>query len=268
LASAVLAQTNVPYCDSSSGICFQGYTDPDMNITMGLVFPPLTSTPSNEYIIQLVAPVSYGWTGFSAGGSMADSLLFTLWPYNNKVMLGARWTSEYTLPTAYSGPQITLLPDSTVNSTHIKATFRCQNCTVWQGGSTGNGNLSGFQLLAYVVSYTTQVTDPSDISSSLQEHDDFNFFGLDLSTAHDSNYNSYIGESTTTITNPITPTPSPTTTTLPPITTTPTTTIGAPKQTETQWGQCGGIGWSGPTACAPESTCTILNSYYSQCIPS
>ncbi len=64
-----------------------------MNITMGLVFPPPTSSPSNEYIVQLVAPVSYGWTGFSAGGSMADSLLFTLWPYNNKIMLGARWTS-------------------------------------------------------------------------------------------------------------------------------------------------------------------------------
>lgn len=64
-------------------------------MTIGLVFPPLTtgSTPnSTEFIAQLVAPVTYGWTGLSVGGTMADSLLFTLWPYNNEVILGPRWT--------------------------------------------------------------------------------------------------------------------------------------------------------------------------------
>ncbi|KAF5363206.1 hypothetical protein D9758_008373 [Tetrapyrgos nigripes] len=34
------------------------------------------------------------------------------------------------------------------------------------------------------------------------------------------------------------------------------------------WGQCGGIGWTGATACASGSTCTVSNPYYSQCIPS
>ncbi|EEB98498.1 hypothetical protein MPER_01978 [Moniliophthora perniciosa FA553] len=38
-------------------------------------------------------------------------------------------------------------------------------------------------------------------------------------------------------------------------------------QTAPQWGQCGGIGWSGPTVCAAGSTCTKQNDYYSQCIP-
>ncbi|KAI0034221.1 beta-1,4-endoxylanase [Vararia minispora EC-137] len=33
------------------------------------------------------------------------------------------------------------------------------------------------------------------------------------------------------------------------------------------WGQCGGIGWSGPTSCAAGSTCTVSNAYYSQCLP-
>ncbi|EPS43068.1 hypothetical protein H072_2953 [Dactylellina haptotyla CBS 200.50] len=31
------------------------------------------------------------------------------------------------------------------------------------------------------------------------------------------------------------------------------------------WGQCGGIGWTGPTCCA-SSTCTYSNPYYSQCL--
>ncbi|KAI0034219.1 endo-1,4-B-xylanase A [Vararia minispora EC-137] len=34
------------------------------------------------------------------------------------------------------------------------------------------------------------------------------------------------------------------------------------------WGQCGGIGWTGPTTCAAGSTCTVSNAYYSQCLPS
>nr|GAT47956.1 predicted protein [Mycena chlorophos] len=34
-----------------------------------------------------------------------------------------------------------------------------------------------------------------------------------------------------------------------------------------EWGQCGGIGWSGATCCASGTTCTVSNSYYSQCLP-
>lgn len=54
----------------------------------------------------------------------------------------------------------------------------------------------------------------------------------------------------------------------------PTTT--APSTTPTQptggagvsqkYGQCGGIGWTGPTACAAGSTCQAANAYYSQCL--
>lgn len=63
-----------------------------MEMTIGVVLPPATTPPSDELIIQLVAPASYGWSGLSLGGQMADSLLFTLWPYNDEVILGPRWT--------------------------------------------------------------------------------------------------------------------------------------------------------------------------------
>ncbi|KAG8971595.1 Endo-1,4-beta-xylanase F3 [Tulasnella sp. 425] len=33
------------------------------------------------------------------------------------------------------------------------------------------------------------------------------------------------------------------------------------------WGQCGGIGWTGPTTCVAGNTCVWYSSYYSQCIP-
>ncbi|KAF3147743.1 hypothetical protein TWF594_002327 [Orbilia oligospora] len=33
------------------------------------------------------------------------------------------------------------------------------------------------------------------------------------------------------------------------------------------WGQCGGIGYTGTTSCASGSYCSVLNPYYSQCLP-
>ncbi|KAI1272109.1 glycosyl hydrolase family 61-domain-containing protein [Xylaria sp. FL0933] len=48
-----------------------------------------------------------------------------------------------------------------------------------------------------------------------------------------------------------------------------TTTASSPTQTGSGaalYGQCGGIGWTGATSCA-QGTCTVLNDYYSQCIP-
>ncbi|OCH95076.1 glycoside hydrolase [Obba rivulosa] len=34
-----------------------------------------------------------------------------------------------------------------------------------------------------------------------------------------------------------------------------------------EWGQCGGIGWTGATTCVSGTVCTELNSYYFQCLP-
>ncbi|KAJ7594340.1 cellulase CEL7A [Mycena floridula] len=45
-----------------------------------------------------------------------------------------------------------------------------------------------------------------------------------------------------------------------------TTTTSAPSATQTKFGQCGGIGYTGPTACASGSTCTTGNPYFSQCL--
>ncbi|KAJ3995450.1 endo-1,4-B-xylanase A [Lentinula boryana] len=34
-----------------------------------------------------------------------------------------------------------------------------------------------------------------------------------------------------------------------------------------EWGQCGGIGWAGSTTCVSGTVCTVINPYYSQCLP-
>ncbi|KAG9221383.1 hypothetical protein CCMSSC00406_0009832 [Pleurotus cornucopiae] len=37
---------------------------------------------------------------------------------------------------------------------------------------------------------------------------------------------------------------------------------------QTVWGQCGGIGWTGPTTCVSGNECIKQNDWYSQCLPS
>ncbi|KAF5331222.1 hypothetical protein D9611_013084 [Ephemerocybe angulata] len=67
-----------------------------------------------------------------------------------------------------------------------------------------------------------------------------------------------------------TTTASTTTTTSTGSTTTTTTTTTTPSQpgacTIAAFGQCGGAGWTGCTACVSGKTCTALNDFYSQCI--
>ncbi|KAJ9156486.1 Carbohydrate-binding module family 1 protein [Pleurostoma richardsiae] len=47
-------------------------------------------------------------------------------------------------------------------------------------------------------------------------------------------------------------------------TTQPSSTVGGSQQTK--YGQCGGSGWNGPTACIAGSVCSTSNPYYAQCL--
>ncbi|TDZ38052.1 putative acetylxylan esterase A [Colletotrichum spinosum] len=44
-----------------------------------------------------------------------------------------------------------------------------------------------------------------------------------------------------------------------------TTTAAGGSGTSPQWGQCGGINWTGPTSCASPFKCVKVNDWYSQC---
>ncbi|KAG6835957.1 hypothetical protein H0H93_012860 [Arthromyces matolae] len=57
-----------------------------------------------------------------------------------------------------------------------------------------------------------------------------------------------------------------TTTTKASTTSTSTSASSTATGTQVEWGQCGGIGWTGPTVCASPYTCTYSNAYYSQCL--
>ncbi|KAH9894814.1 hypothetical protein C8Q73DRAFT_645382 [Cubamyces lactineus] len=43
--------------------------------------------------------------------------------------------------------------------------------------------------------------------------------------------------------------------------------LGSAHAQSAEWGQCGGIGWTGATTCVSGTVCTVINPYYSQCLP-
>ncbi|KAH9902860.1 Alpha/Beta hydrolase protein [Cubamyces lactineus] len=45
------------------------------------------------------------------------------------------------------------------------------------------------------------------------------------------------------------------------------TTCGLAAGQAAEWGQCGGINYTGPTICVAGTTCVVLNDYFSQCLP-
>ena len=49
-------------------------------------------------------------------------------------------------------------------------------------------------------------------------------------------------------------------------TTTTTQASGGSSGSQSQYGQCGGSGYSGPTACASPYACSTQNAYYAQCL--
>jgi cellobiose dehydrogenase (acceptor) len=147
--------------------------------------------------------------------------------------------SGYTYPALYAGPTITTLPYTTINSTHWRWVFRCQNCVgkfsgriiskivsrtniipAWSN-SVGGGsiNQAGSGEIGYATSEQA-VNTPSSANSTFVEHSYDKVSGMDLSMSHNANYQNYLTGGTS-ITTSSTSTKSITTTTT---TTSPTTT--------------------------------------------
>ncbi|KAF8312221.1 glycoside hydrolase, partial [Clavulina sp. PMI_390] len=86
----------------------------------------------------------------------------------------------------------------------------------------------------------------------------------DIGSTYGSSTTTTTSKSSTTTSKSSTTTSKATTTTT--TKTTSTTTSSAAGATQTHYGQCGGIGYTGPTVCASPWTCTYSNPYYSQCL--
>ncbi|KAF8874747.1 hypothetical protein BD779DRAFT_1678609 [Infundibulicybe gibba] len=181
-----LSQLATKYTDPDNGLTFWGITDPVHFVTYGYVFPPLNSTgvTATEFIGEIVAPIGTGWAGVSPNGAMLQNLLLVAWAYEDSIVSSARFATNYVQPTAMSGPVLTDLPTTKVNSTHWKWVYRCQNCVAWSTtAGTSSLPLSGFGAAAWVQS-DIAVDTPSDPQSTFAHHTDFGFYGFNFSQAH------------------------------------------------------------------------------------
>jgi len=282
VSTIVNAQSSVAWTDPVTGITFQAFQSADYGYSFGLALP---TNPTNELIGQLIAPID-AWAGVDFGGAMVNNLLLPGWAYDGNIVWEFRMASDYTLPYKYNGTEqvITALDCGTyVNSTHWSYTFVCTNCNTWvdTNGATVTVDLTGtFALFGWSLGTDTPA-DPSDPNSSLIEHEGFGLYGMILTAATNANYESFktcggngggggggggtTSSSTTTTSHSSTSTSSKTTTTSSHTT---TSTSAKPTQTGTvtQYGQCGGINWTGGTVCISPFICTFISDYYSQCL--
>lgn len=219
LAASATAQSS-QNCDTGTGgtgICFQTYFDPVFGSWFSWVFPPTGDTTyTNEFIGQMTVPIAGKWAGVALGAGMNSNLLITAWPWNGAIVKSARQAYNYVQPTQYVGPSITTLA-TTINATHWKWTYRCQNCTSWYiNGASGGINSAAYSVFGWAYS-TTAVDDPTDPFSDMIQHDDARLYGFDTTQAHSSDYGTYVNlgstSTTTTKTSSVSTTKTSTTTT-------------------------------------------------------
>lgn len=206
----------VTWCDSAnfcySGIRKTALTDPQnpsatFDLTIGAAYP--TDTTRTEFIGEIVATKNANWVGYDMGGSMANNLMILVWLNGNNFVYSTRMATDYVTPPVYSGPVVTQLAASTVNATHWKFVFRCQNCTSWTYNSGGTpvtttmGTTSQVQSYGICLNSTAScVTSPTSASSALQQHSYFDIWGQDIASGRTSAYDLMLGSTSTTLSIP------------------------------------------------------------------
>jgi cellobiose dehydrogenase (acceptor) len=73
---------------------FVGRTDTVNKVTTGYAFPPSDSTTTtDEFIGEIVAPIGVRWAGAVPGGAMNNNLLLVAWPNGNEIISSARFAT-------------------------------------------------------------------------------------------------------------------------------------------------------------------------------
>ncbi|KAK3309371.1 uncharacterized protein B0T15DRAFT_497670 [Chaetomium strumarium] len=169
------------YCNPATSICYLQYTWTPTVPVFRVAIPDTASTSTPfDTLLQITAPSSLGWVGFSWGGRMTLNPLTVVWPNGNSATVSSRWANTRTQPSLY--PQATYRTlSASRNATHWTVEAVCSGCSAWSGGS-GGLNPSGARTFAWAVSKTA-VPQPANTASSFSVHDSANTFQGDLSLA-------------------------------------------------------------------------------------
>ncbi|AEO69821.1 uncharacterized protein THITE_2056800 [Thermothielavioides terrestris NRRL 8126] len=173
--------TTGKYCNPSTSICYLEYSwGPTIPVYRVAIPDSASSGAPFQTLLQIVAPASLGWAGFSWGGGMTLNPLTVVWPNGNTgVTVSSRWATGRTQPALYPSATYRTLSASR-NATHWTVETVCTGCSKWSGSGSGGLNPSGVNTFAWAVSKTA-VAQPASTASSFSIHDDVGMFSESLS---------------------------------------------------------------------------------------
>lgn len=120
---------------------------------------------------------------------MTNTLLLMAYPNGDDVLTGFWWATGYEMPVPYTGDAELTQIFSSINETHHKVVFRCQNCLAWdQDGTTGSvSTSSAFMLTGWCLASASPTNPDCPADITLVQHDTQSIFGatLDDNGAHD-----------------------------------------------------------------------------------
>ncbi|KAF2202442.1 cellobiose dehydrogenase-like protein [Delitschia confertaspora ATCC 74209] len=222
LIGVAAGQTGI-YCDSVTSLCFSSYSV--SNILIGVAIPNATVAPY-DVVLQIVAPISIGWVGFSWGGTMPYVPLTVGWINKaaSTTIYSSRMALGLTTPIAYDGAEYTYLKGTGYNSTHWTLTVRCRGCSEWEDPLEGNSvSLDpNNKTLPFAHAFSSKVPiEPAKNTSAFSVHSNFGHWTLDLSSGRNADFDKLVAANLIQDAPPVN-----TTTSIPPTTTTtPGTTL-------------------------------------------
>ncbi|KAK4152687.1 hypothetical protein C8A00DRAFT_44288 [Chaetomidium leptoderma] len=168
------------YCNPTTSICYLEYSWGPTVPVFRIAVPDSAASNSNfDTLLQIIAPASLGWAGFSWGGGMTLNPLAVAWPNgNNGATVSSRWSTGRTLPSVYSSAKYRTVSASR-NSTHWMVETVCSGCSKWNNGGLST---TGVNTFAWAVSQTA-VSQPGNSGSSFAIHSNIGMFSESLDQA-------------------------------------------------------------------------------------
>ncbi|KAK8063140.1 hypothetical protein PG996_007792 [Apiospora saccharicola] len=194
--AAAQAET-VAYTDAETGITFQQYPSTD-GVTFRVALPELMS-PGQPYdiLLQVEAPKSMGWVGWSWAGQMTYSPLTILWANGEQVVHSSRMAFGYQPPTPYADATYQVLKGTGIKGDTMKFTAVCKGCSSWMDFTGEPFTVDASQEARFAYAFSANpVAAPSDNTSSFTIHDGVGHWYHDLPAAKNARFDVWVAENT------------------------------------------------------------------------
>ncbi|KAK8112397.1 hypothetical protein PG984_012923 [Apiospora sp. TS-2023a] len=197
--AAAQAETEA-YTDAETGITFQQYPSTD-GVTFRVALPDLMS-PGQPYdiLLQVEAPKSMGWVGWSWAGQMTYSPLTILWANGGA---GCAFVADgftingYQPPTPYADATYQVLKGTGIKGDTMKFTAVCKGCSSWMDFTGEPFTVDASQEARFAYAFSANpVATPADNTSSFTIHDGVGHWYHDLPAAKNARFDVWVAENT------------------------------------------------------------------------